>query len=283
VRRRGHLPPDRRHRRLHRRQARRRLAPRGRAAPAPFFFLAGTRTRTPQVQETGAARLKAGRSDNARRTASLSCSDKLNRWAVAGLQGAVVRHVAPAPLFLATVSVARQPRATDAALAAALARALVARADALAARVGAAARPPAVAVVAAGADRAARRATAPPSSVAVAWWRGARAPDVLVAHRGVLRGATAAAVASGRGASRVSTAALFDAAAAAVARRPPKTRPAAFDAADAAGTKARAPRRAVDAALGAAVRAPAKRPRDAAAADDDAGAAKRRAAPCCLS
>ena len=241
------------------------------------------------VQALGAPRTKCCRSDAApeHRSASLSCSDKLARAAVAGLQGAVLRHLFPRPLRLASATVARQPGAADADLEASLERALVRGAAALADAAGAPHHvPPAIHLADGAGALAAGRASKPPSSLAVASWRGSgEYPDVLIAHRGVLRGATAAAVASGAGASRLSTQSLFAAAAAAVARRPPADRPPAFDAADRALTKARAPRRDADGRLARALRGSSsgKRPRCAESGESGGPPPKRPPPPCCLS
>ena len=199
-------------------------------------------------QLLGATRLKCGRSDTApdRRSSSLSCSDKLCRWSARGLQGSVLKHVFPEPLALAAVVVARQPRASDASLEAALARSFR--------RCGAlGAAPPRVALADAGADRAAARAGAAPSSLAVAWWRGAAKAEVLLAHRGVRRGATAAAARSGAAASALCSDALFAAAAAVAAAAAPA--PPGFVAGDRLATKRNAPGRAADDAVASALRA----------------------------
>ena len=54
-------------------------------------------------QQAGMARRKPGRGEL---TLSVSCSDKLARWTVLGLQGACLLHFFAAPLYLATVTVA---------------------------------------------------------------------------------------------------------------------------------------------------------------------------------
>lgn len=54
-------------------------------------------------QATGCVRRKPGRGDA---TLSLSCSDKLARWACCGLQGALLSAVLRAPLYLSTLTVA---------------------------------------------------------------------------------------------------------------------------------------------------------------------------------
>ena len=64
-------------------------------------------------QLTGKLRTKSGRSnlDADRRSASMSCSDKLVRWSVLGLQGAVLSvHVEP--IRLSSIVVGKDPRGT---------------------------------------------------------------------------------------------------------------------------------------------------------------------------
>ena len=209
--------------------------------------------RREDVQVLGAPRLKCGRSDTARdrRSTSLSCSDKLRRWAALGLQGAVLRHLFPAPLVLGALVVARQPGAADASLLASLGRNF-SRAVGPAPR-GAAVRPR-LEVTGVGAALAAGRGGKTPSSLAVPWWRGGagdRPREVLIAHRGVLRGATKA---RGSGASLLCSDCLFQAAGRAVEAAPTEARPPAFVVGDRAATKRQAPRRAADVAAAADLR-----------------------------
>ena len=83
--------------------------------------------RREDAQVLGAVRLKPGRSDTpeAKRTCSLSCSDKICRWAVCDVQGALLRHVCPKPLRLNAVIVSLQPDCSEHSLCHALDRLFV--------------------------------------------------------------------------------------------------------------------------------------------------------------
>ena len=52
----------------------------------------------------GVLRTKPGRGD---RTFSLSCSDKICRWNVLGIQGALIMHFLKAPIYLESITIAR--------------------------------------------------------------------------------------------------------------------------------------------------------------------------------
>ena len=69
--------------------------------------------RREDAQVTGAVRLKPGRSDVPvdRRSGSLSCSDKILKWSVCGLPGALLRARFPDDIPLKGVVVSAQPRA----------------------------------------------------------------------------------------------------------------------------------------------------------------------------
>ena len=97
--------------------------------------------REPGAQVLGAARLKSGRSDlrDSDRTLSMSCSDKLTRWCLLGLQGSLLSRWMREPLFLASIVVSKDPRAASPeAFAHALQRAIPDRASAAQARARAA-------------------------------------------------------------------------------------------------------------------------------------------------
>jgi len=84
------------------------------------------------VQALGRARSKPGRSDlpPSRRTLSLSCTDKVCRWILLGLQGALLSRWV-APVLLSSVVVSADPRSTPAAMEQALDRAVVERCKAV--------------------------------------------------------------------------------------------------------------------------------------------------------
>lgn len=52
----------------------------------------------------GVLRTKPGRGD---RTLSLSCSDKVCKWNVLGIQGALIMHFLKAPIYLESITIAR--------------------------------------------------------------------------------------------------------------------------------------------------------------------------------
>ncbi|XP_076356949.1 tRNA-specific adenosine deaminase 1-like isoform X2 [Tachypleus tridentatus] len=60
---------------------------------------------------TGVLRTKPGRGE---RTLSLSCSDKMARWNVCGLQGALLSHFLPLPIYMSSIIIGRCPFNEDA-------------------------------------------------------------------------------------------------------------------------------------------------------------------------
>lgn len=68
------------------------------------------------VQQLGALRLKSSRSNipSHLRSTSMSCSDKLVRWGVLGLGGALLSMYIPNPIVLSSICVSKDPRAVDA-------------------------------------------------------------------------------------------------------------------------------------------------------------------------
>ncbi|KAL3791268.1 hypothetical protein HJC23_000885 [Cyclotella cryptica] len=67
------------------------------------------------VQMLGALRIKSSRSNIPPhlRSTSMSCSDKLVRWGVLGMQGSLLTLFIPDPICLSSVCVSRDPRSVD--------------------------------------------------------------------------------------------------------------------------------------------------------------------------
>jgi Adenosine-deaminase (editase) domain len=72
--------------------------------------------REPDQQCLGQIRTKSGRSnlDPNRRSSSMSCSDKLVRWSILGLQGALLSKYIPTPIQLTSIIVGQDPLAASA-------------------------------------------------------------------------------------------------------------------------------------------------------------------------
>lgn len=83
------------------------------------------------TQQLGALRLKSSRSNilPALRSTSLCCSDKLVRWGVMGMQGALLSRYIPAPLCLTSICVSKDERGTCGGQLVALERAISGRID----------------------------------------------------------------------------------------------------------------------------------------------------------
>jgi hypothetical protein len=78
------------------------------------------------IQKLGALRLKSSRSNipSHLRSTSMSCSDKLVRWGILGMQGSLLMMFIPEPIRLSMICVGRDPRAVDGTQLVALNRAL---------------------------------------------------------------------------------------------------------------------------------------------------------------
>ncbi|KAL7547460.1 hypothetical protein ACHAWF_010759, partial [Thalassiosira exigua] len=66
-------------------------------------------------QIMGALRIKSSRSNipDGHRSKSMSCSDKLVRWGVLGLQGSLLSTYIPEPICLSSICVSKDPRSVD--------------------------------------------------------------------------------------------------------------------------------------------------------------------------
>ncbi|EJK46748.1 hypothetical protein THAOC_34569 [Thalassiosira oceanica] len=84
-----------------------------------------------QVQIVKKLRVKSSRSNipNKMRSMSLCCADKIVRWSVFGLQGALLSKFLIEPITLTSICVSRDPRSVDGGQLAALNRSLVERID----------------------------------------------------------------------------------------------------------------------------------------------------------
>lgn len=67
------------------------------------------------IQKLGALRVKSSRSNipPELRTTSMSCSDKLVRWGVIGMQGSLLSTYIPNPICLSSICVSKDPRSVD--------------------------------------------------------------------------------------------------------------------------------------------------------------------------
>jgi len=159
------------------------------------------------TQLLGKTRLKPARSDAARRSTSFSCTDKLCRWCLTGLEGALLSAEVRGSLFLESLVVGAEDDRRVRAVACAARRGVVDRARHAATELGLAPRLPRVASTTV-LPRQCRQAKKKPSHLAACWWLGldSRDVEVLVAATGRPLGSTKQS--SRR--SRLSTAALFE-------------------------------------------------------------------------
>lgn len=67
------------------------------------------------IQQLGALRVKSSRSNipSELRSTSMSCSDKLVRWGVFGMQGSILSMYIPEPICLSSICVSKDPRSVD--------------------------------------------------------------------------------------------------------------------------------------------------------------------------
>ena len=68
-----------------------------------------------ETQQLGALRIKSSRSNipSELRSTSMSCSDKLVRWGVLGLQGSLLSRYIPDPIHLSSICVSKDPRSVN--------------------------------------------------------------------------------------------------------------------------------------------------------------------------
>lgn len=78
------------------------------------------------VQQLGALRLKSSRSNipPEQRSTSMSCSDKIVRWLLFGIQGSLLSAFIPEPIVLSSICVSKDPRSVGGGQLAALQRAI---------------------------------------------------------------------------------------------------------------------------------------------------------------
>ena len=78
-------------------------------------LLEGTTVAREAIQQLGKLRTKSGRSNlpSSKRSTSHSCSDKIVKWGILGLQGCILSKLIPKGVYLSSIVVGRDPRVED--------------------------------------------------------------------------------------------------------------------------------------------------------------------------